>query len=99
MTTQMDVCLCAAWQLPCYRRTRLITCVEGKMAPQQLQEVLAAGLADHGPLLWQEQAERQQRVSEASGWAMLRSAMPGRQACRGSFPSCATPCVACWSSW
>ncbi|EFN56883.1 hypothetical protein CHLNCDRAFT_144534 [Chlorella variabilis] len=45
-------------------RTRLITCVEGRMAPAQLQEVLQAGLADHGALLWQEQAERQQRETD-----------------------------------
>lgn len=37
------------------------------MAPAQLQEVLQAGLADHGALLWQEQAERQQRVSAGGG--------------------------------
>lgn len=32
------------------------------MGPEQLQEVLAAALNDHGALLWQEQLERQQRV-------------------------------------
>lgn len=45
-------------------RTRLITCVEGHMGPEQLQEVLAAALNDHGALLWQEQLERQQRETD-----------------------------------
>ncbi|KAL4443291.1 hypothetical protein ABPG75_011028 [Micractinium tetrahymenae] len=45
-------------------RTRLITCVEGRMGPEQLQEVLAAGVSDHGALLWQEQLERQQRETD-----------------------------------
>lgn len=33
------------------------------MGPEQLQEVLAAAVDAHGALLWQEQLERQQRVS------------------------------------
>jgi hypothetical protein len=50
---------------PC--STRLITCVEGRMGPQALLEVLQAGVADHGGLLWQEAAERQQRVRGREG--------------------------------
>ncbi|KAL4423405.1 hypothetical protein ABPG77_009983 [Micractinium sp. CCAP 211/92] len=42
-------------------RTRLITCVEGGMGPERLQQVLAAAVNDHGALLWQEQLERQER--------------------------------------
>lgn len=33
------------------------------MAPEQLREVLQAGVNDHGGLLYQEQVDRQQRVS------------------------------------
>ncbi|KAL4854252.1 putative oxidoreductase YhdF [Chlorella vulgaris] len=45
-------------------RTRLITAVEGKLPPTRLQEVLQAALNDHGSLLWQEHAERQQRETD-----------------------------------
>lgn len=45
-------------------RTRLITCVEGRMAPQQLQEVLQGGMNGHGVLLWQERLEREQRETD-----------------------------------
>ncbi|KAI7840654.1 hypothetical protein COHA_005675 [Chlorella ohadii] len=45
-------------------RTRLITCVEGRMDPQRLQDVLQAGLNDHGALLWQERLEREQRETD-----------------------------------
>jgi hypothetical protein len=58
------------------RRTRLISCVEGAMAPAPLQAVLQAALADHGALLWQEQAERQQRV-RAGGSGRGRGAERG----------------------
>lgn len=57
----MYVCPCVPVCVCC--RTRLITAVEGKLPPARLQEVLQAALNDHGSLLWQEHAERQQRVS------------------------------------
>ncbi len=40
-----------------------MTCVEGCRGPSQLLAVLQQAVADNAQLLWQEQAERQQRVS------------------------------------
>ncbi|GAB4818640.1 hypothetical protein N2152v2_005686 [Parachlorella kessleri] len=42
-------------------RTRLVTCIEGRMAPSQVLTLLQQAVAENAQLLWQEQAERQQR--------------------------------------
>lgn len=42
-------------------RTRLVTCVEGCIAPEALAEVLQAALVEHGSMLWQERAAQEQR--------------------------------------
>ena len=43
-----------------------MTCVEGRTAPSQLLALLQQAVADNAQLLWQEQAERQQRVRTES---------------------------------
>lgn len=44
-----------------------MTCVEGNTTPSRLLGVLQAAVAENGQLLWQEQMERQQRVSRVAG--------------------------------
>ena len=51
-------------------RTQLVTCVEGAVGPEALAAALAAAVAEHGELLWQDRDEREQRVGVGCGvWA------------------------------
>ena len=51
------------------------------MGPAQLREVLQAGINDHGTLLWQEQAERQQRVGSLCVCGVVGLGWSWGQAC------------------
>jgi len=45
-------------------RTQRITCIEGAIGPEALAEVLQAALSEHGGILWQDRAQREQRETD-----------------------------------